>query len=153
MRQRLRQWLELVWSYVAIQVPTTEWFIVFLRRKHIEVVELFSGGGGAIYGIVLLAPVSTFATSPSYTAMATFPEVAWGLVALLVASAQLYTMRYNIMPYRLHAAYLMLALYLFISLAFFWSNPFGTWWAFYPLMFLGNVWTVCRLSVVTASTQ
>ena len=79
------------------------------------------------WGLILLNPANTFASTPSYVAMSTWAtEVQWGILLLTVGIIHLATIFNSSLLARIVLQISSIAVWLFISSMFGISNPIGT---------------------------
>lgn len=82
----------------------------------ITLLAIYNGGAGAIFGLSLLSPWSTFSLSTSYDAMVTLsPEWVWGLAFLTIGLLQVLAHR---LPYTVVWRFLMVAAFLYVAIMF-----------------------------------
>lgn len=116
-----------------------------LWRKDFEFCEVLSGVVALGWGIVLLMPWSTFSTSPSFNAMAYAPEWLWGFLLLWIGLTQLGALLLDHRRPRRWSALGATFIWVFLSVGFFVSNPYGTGVVVYPALAASAGWAYLRI--------
>lgn len=135
-----------------------------LRFTDVYILEFISAITAIIsWGVVLLMPGNTFATSRTYQAVAFAPEWFWAIVMMTFGGVQLLvlllslsaflTIRIDLLrlrPIRRRISYIGVFLWGAIAAMLFISNPASTGWGTYFFAYtLGNAWVVWRLSLLS----
>jgi hypothetical protein len=118
--------------------------------KHFEPAEALAGLAAALWGLILMLPGDTFATSRSFDAMATsgIAEWIWGAVAVAVGVAQVAGLIFDHWQTRRAAAMALTGLWMFIAAMTGIANVIGPVWAVYLLLSCSAGWAYCRMRVI-----
>lgn len=122
------------------------WWGSVLAEHDTEPTE-FSGGVLKIgIGLWLLAPASTFGSSPTFAAMAALmPEAVWGVVLGAVGAFRLAVLRSGRCAPRRVGAMIGFLFWFTLASLFLWSSPASLGFPLFALLAAGQGWVYCRL--------
>lgn len=112
--------------------------VTLLLRRDIHLIELIFGSSSVLWGTFLLLPIDTFASTPSFRTMATFPEWAWGFCLALLGILQFMGATYDQARIRQAAAFGLIALWGFVAISLLLANPASTGPIAYGWTFTGS---------------
>lgn len=133
------------------QVPQKTWQQQLVQRVNdlldsdVEWAEIVSIFGGIIWGIVLLLPGNTFATSKAYNLISFWHEDVWAVLFLIFATVQAIGLLSNRLRWRMRCAALGAVVWAFVCSMLVISNPISTAY-FYVVPCIGCLWALARLA-------
>ncbi|WP_145052463.1 hypothetical protein [Paenibacillus xylanexedens] len=109
-------------------------------------VELSLAFIASFWGVLLVLPFNTFATSSAYAPMSNvMPESAWGVLMLFLSGLLLYGMLSGRFLVRRYALLVATFVWLFIGSMLFFGNPASTGWGAYLNYAILSSWAYMRV--------
>lgn len=119
-----------------------------LMEKDFEFTELFNGAIAFSWGLWLIAPWSTFESSPAFIEMQKLaPEWIWGIIVSLFGGIQLTSLILNWWQCRRKSTLIMFISWVYISYLFITSNILSTTTIIYPFLAFSQVWAYLRMRI------
>ena len=119
-----------------------------LMEKDFEFTELFNGAIAFSWGLWLVAPWSTFDSSPTFIEMQKLaPEWIWGIIVFLFGTIQLISLILNWWQCRRKSTLIMSLTWVYISYLFITANSSSTTTIIYPFLASSQVWAYLRMRV------
>jgi hypothetical protein len=121
------------------------WWGMILAEHDTEPVELIGGATKVAMGLWLLLPFDTFGSSRTFSALAVFPESAWGAFFLVVGLAHLAALYDGRRTWRAWASGIGFVIWFAFALVFVTTNPPAFGWIMFMSVALAQMWASVRL--------
>lgn len=121
------------------------WWGLILREHDTEPAELSGGILKAAIGFWLLLPLDTFASSPTFAALAVLPEWAWGTALFCAGVFHLGVLRRGNRTWRQRASLLGFLVWFSFAVVFVITNPPAFGFLAFLMAGLAQMWCSIRL--------